>query len=166
MKNLDEILGNTKKAFKLSMLNCENEELHNILLEIITDISVLQSFKEIKKDKSVEQKISVSDSEALEIKKVKNRVIGWFRKKHQFNSKILMAFLNLSKCNQIPVHISLIEKKLGLDSRSFNINFHQMKIIAEKNHGKVFDENEYGDVVLWKPVAGFIESECKRILHI
>ncbi len=40
-----------------------------------------------------------------------------------------------------------------------------MKIIAPHNSGKVFDDSEKGDIILWSPVEKFIKQEYNKYLH-
>jgi hypothetical protein len=48
------------------------------------------------------------------------------------------------------------------DEKFFESNFLQMKIIAEKNHGKIFEQN--GDIVcLWEPIIESIREYEKII---
>lgn len=98
-----------------------------------------------------------------EIQKVYRRVPQWFRKTHQYNSQILIAFLKVSNCNQHPIFPSLIERNCSLGTKQFWINFNDMKISHRNGHGKVFEENLDGTIKLWELVANFIIDEYKNV---
>ena len=67
--------------------------------------------------------------------------------------------MKLSKNNKYPISVSLLETHSDInDSRKFISHFNQMKLISEKNHGKVFTEKN-GQVALWEPIKDFIVSE-------
>ena len=94
-----------------------------------------------------------------EIKKVKRRVPRWFDNPTQYNSQILMAFLELYETNDKVTDIMLYEKCRHI--KTFFNNYAQMKDFGEKNHGKVFDEVN-GFITLWEPVKDFILNLYRR----
>lgn len=94
--------------------------------------------------------------------KVQRRVPNWLRKIYQNNSKILIAFLKVSNCNETSVYPSVIEKNCDLDSATFYVNFNDMKGMHKNGHGKVFQENPDGTISLWQPVAEFILQEYNK----
>jgi len=148
------------------VLNCNNSDLEDKVFELITGLSSISSkSKEINLYKRGQEsmKEQLSNSEAMEIQKVQSRIYGWFIKTHQYNSKILLTFLKLSDCNKFSISVSTLEKATGLDGRTFNTNYHQMRTIAEKNHGKVFEETLNGEVSLWKPISKEIEELCNKM---
>ncbi len=67
--------------------------------------------------------------------------------------------MKLSDNNKHFVNVTDLEKQTGMnDSKKFHSHFNGMKMIAEKNHGKVF--NELDDrVVLWELVADVVIQE-------
>lgn len=88
-----------------------------------------------------------------EIKKVSNRLRLWARRQDQYNSRILNAYLRLEKLG--PVTESALERECS--GTNFGSNFAQMKSIAEKNHGKIFDH--LGDTVtLWPPIVPYVRE--------
>lgn len=95
-----------------------------------------------------------------EIKKVRRRVPGWKRKPDQVNSKILGLFMELSDNGKKGIFIDVLfdefENKCPEEISLFVRNYNQMKNISEKNHGKVFSEDEEKTVWLWEPVKDFI----------
>lgn len=89
----------------------------------------------------------------IEIKKVRRRLPRWFKNPSQYNSTILFSFLELSA--QYPqVTVQMLRNKCHL-MNDFDGNYNQMKNFGEKNHGKVFEEND-GYVTLWEPVKEYI----------
>ena len=160
-KTINNILENSKKAYKKSIL-IENDELEDLLLSIITDSKKLLDEYEDKKTK-VKNKASSERTEDEEIQRVKKKIPSWFSKPNQYNHKILVAYLKLSTDNRNTVSLIDLERESGLNnSHKFNSNFNQMKMISYKNHGKVFTE-ENGIVTLWDPVADFIVEEYKKL---
>ena len=94
-----------------------------------------------------------------EITKIHRRLKKWKKNPQQKNSQILQAYFD---CKQ--KHKQVSEKDLyahcvyKLEMKSFYINFNQMCNIAPKNHGKIFDIKDDGEVVLWQLVAAYIEE--------
>lgn len=105
----------------------------------------------------------MESNERDEIQKVWSKIPKWFRNPQQINAKILMNYILLSRGNTVPVRIEVLERNYDLDSKRFITNYHQMKIIAERNHAKVFTENRDGTIELWDPVADFIIQEYKKV---
>ena len=100
---------------------------------------------------------------SAEIKKVRRRLPRWFKNPNQYNSTILIGFLDLSE-NQSQVSTQMLRNKCELVN-DFEGNYNQMKNFGEKNHGKVFEENN-GVVSLWEPVQDFIMelyNEYKKV---
>lgn len=48
---------------------------------------------------------------------------------------------------------------------TFKQNYVAMKIITPHNSGKVFDENEENEIILWEPVEEFIMKEYNKFLR-
>jgi len=94
-----------------------------------------------------------------EIRKVKNRVPRWARNQYQINARILTLFLQLEGAGSNNITQQMLIERYGNESE-FNRNFQQMKEIAPKNHGKVFDVID-GVVKIWQPVQDVV-NEYKR----
>ena len=97
-----------------------------------------------------------------EINKVSNRLKLWAKRPNQINSKILNAFLKLERSG-----VSVItERDLRAEVpevKSFESNFAQMKIIAERNHGKLFEQ--YGErITLWQPIVSEVRN-YERVVY-
>lgn len=92
--------------------------------------------------------------EQTEINKVRNRLQKWFSNTWQYNSKILYAFLSLYEESVGYVSYEMLRNVANIGS-AFTTNYNQMKIIAEKNHGKVFEQIGY-KVYLWDKVKDIV----------
>jgi len=153
-KTLQNILQDAKIAYKEAIM-LENELLEEKILSIMTNAKML--LNQIQKNKN--QTFEIDENE--EIKKIKRRVPKWIKNPNQYNAKILNSFMKLSNNNQFPIVVSTLQKHSGLNSDIFYKNYNQMKNVGERNHGKVFEE-ENGNIRLWKPVAEFIVSLYER----
>ena len=100
-----------------------------------------------------------------EISKIRNKIPKWFRNPEQINTKILVSFMQLSCKNTKPVYIDELQTDCA-NIYTFDTNYNQMKIIAERNHAKVFDEDYNGMISLWQPVADFICEEYDKYLSL
>lgn len=101
------------------------------------------------------------DVKAEEVAKVTRRLKLWAKRQDNANAKILNAFLELEKAGAS--HITEDDLKNALPNKlSFESNFYQMKIIAEKTHGKTFEL--YGTkITLWEPVVKAIREYEKIV---
>jgi hypothetical protein len=155
VKVVNEILKDAKAGYKESIM-IDNNIIEEKLLSIIGNAKFILNKLETNK------KIIVQDDEEIkvnEIRKITKRVPLWLNKPHQYNSKILTAFMKLSENNKFPISISLLETHSDInDSRKFIAHFNQMKLISKRNHGKVFTEKN-GQITLWKPIKDFIVSK-------
>lgn len=89
-----------------------------------------------------------------EVDKVTSRLPKWFNNTWQYNSKVLYAFLRLYDPSIGYVSYTALRNEADIGS-AFTTNYNQMKIIAEKNHGKVFEQ--VGDrVYLWENVKDIV----------
>ncbi len=98
-----------------------------------------------------------------EVKKVGRRLKLWAKRPSQINTKILNAFLKLKRSGVTVITENDLKNELPEES-FFDSNFAQMKIIAEKNHGKIFEH--YGDNIhIWEPVASDIREYEKVVFE-
>jgi hypothetical protein len=107
---------------------------------------------------------SSGTSDAEEINKVKRRLKLWAYRPDQINSRILTAYLTLERQGVSPITENDLTNAVGgqLSISSFSSNLLQMRISAERNHGKVFDQN--GEkVTLWPPVESVIREYEKLV---
>ncbi|MEA3492717.1 MAG: hypothetical protein U9R27_12575 [Campylobacterota bacterium] len=162
---LNRILENSKVAYRESII-MDNELAEDKLLSIISDSKYLIDMLEntqIKKTTKIRNAMhSDNRSEAEEVQRIYRRVPLWLNRPHQYNHKILVAYMMLSDNNETHISVSSLEKHSDIkDSSKFYSHYNQMKIISEKNHAKVFTE-ENGNVQLWKPVSEFIINEYNK----
>jgi len=160
LETVNKILDNAKSAYRES-IKIDNGLLEEKLLSIIGDSKLLLNQLENSKIKRVVKPRNTMTSESSvtnEIQRVERRVPLWMNRPTQHNSIILNTYMQLSNNNQTPIGVSLLEKHSSTDK--FATNYNQMKIIADKNHAKVFEENN-GTVKLWEPVAEFIVNQYR-----
>lgn len=100
---------------------------------------------------------TVSERDAAEVRKVQSRLRLWARpdRQHQINVRIVNAFLRLEKSGAVVGEDDLRRELVDVDS--FDSNFAQMKTIADKNHGKIF-EQEGSAVKLWAPIECYVRE--------
>ena len=95
--------------------------------------------------------------------KTNRRVPRWFRNPSQYNSTILIGYLELAETNR-RVTVSMLRSNCNSIS-DFSGNYNQMKNFGEKNHGKVFEEtNEV--ISLWEPVKNFILEQYNSYKNV
>ena len=160
IESVNKILENAKSAYRES-IRINNSLLEENLLSIIGDSKLLLNQLEQSKIKRVVKPRNTNISESSvtnEIQRVERRVPLWMNRPSQYNSIILNTYMQLSNNNQTPISVSLLEKYSNTDK--FMTNYNQMKIIADKNHAKVFEEDN-GSVQLWEPVSEFIVKQYK-----
>ncbi|MAX55488.1 MAG: hypothetical protein CL537_08265 [Alcanivoracaceae bacterium] len=103
-----------------------------------------------------EASASDEDDTTEEVRKVARRLNLWAKRQTQINSRILIAWLTLRRAGQQRITEADLRHALD-DEPSFATNFTQMKIIADRNHGKVFELK--GEVVaIWPPVARYVDT--------
>ena len=160
---INNIIENSKLAYKKIVLLNDNE-LEELILSVITDSKQILKELDQKKD-GEENSIKKETKEEKEIKKVKRKIPTWFSKPNQLNHKILVSYLKLSNKNTKSVKIEDIISTLDMnDNQKIIENFRQMKTVSDKNHAKVFTEED-GFITLWSPVANFIVEEYEKILE-
>jgi hypothetical protein len=127
-------------------------------------VRLMSTLAEIERVCSVRQlENGASDKHATEEKKVRKRLKLWALpdRQNQINVRILNAFLRLRNSKSVSEIVTEDDLKRVLpDVGSFDSNFAQMKTIAEKNHGKVFEQNG-SEVVIWERVLPYV-TEYER----
>ena len=98
-----------------------------------------------------------------EIEKVKNKLELWAKPERQknINARILNVFLKLKQSGNECVTEKDMQKQLPNIS-TFESNFNQMKIIAERNHGKIFEETN-GYIEIWEHVRLLVSKYEQEI---
>lgn len=151
---LDRLKSEIEAAAYMVARNEAGDKVHAKLLDCLVLLNKLEE-----PDSSTQPK----PSEAQEITKVARRLKIWSKtgKQRQKNSQILNAYLALSDNGKVEVTEQQIESYLG-NPTWFPSNFTQMKTIAEKNHGKIFDV--YGDKVsIWPPIKKYVNEYHKSV---
>lgn len=135
------------------------KEIHSNIIKgliILSDVKKSIAIKNTKEN-------GYNQSESSEIEKVRRKLKLWSKPERQqnINSQILNAFLKLKQSGK--EHITEIDIQNELQNiDDFKNNFDQMKNIAEKNNGKIFEQNR-NYIEIWKPVSVFI-SEYEKVV--
>ena len=161
VETVNKILENAKSAYRES-IKIDNDLLEEKPLSIIGDSKFLiNELKHSKIKRTVKPRnTTISESSVSnEVQKVERRVPLWMNRPTQHNSIILNTYMKLSNNNQTSITPSLLERHSNTDK--FITNYNQMKMIADKNHAKVFEENN-GMLQLWEPIAEFVVKQYKQ----
>lgn len=152
---------------ELSQLSSRDGDLdksRTIALDLLFELSELE--KEILIACTNEKSAYPAENEVTqkEVAKVGKRLDMWAKKsKVQINSRILNCYLDLALSEKNPqIKVKELEDAYKSaspkeDQSKFNVNFGQMKNIAERNHGKVFHVID-GYVQIWPPVAALVDQ--------
>ena len=138
-------------AFQVSAGN-ELPEAHRNIVKALVSLEEME--------RMLKSENPAVNDELQEVSKVSRRLKLWAKRPAQMNTRILKAFLSLSSYEQRPVTEAQLKAEVG--EENFDINFVQMKNIAEKNHGKVFEVA--GDkVTIWPPVTAAVDEFRRTI---
>lgn len=164
VKRLKDLAKNITLSIPKLDISGNDGRLHAQSIDLLMGLTELESkLPQLKTSDatthSIETKIS-SNNEELEVKKVKSRLPRWGNNSNQINSRILALFLKLSK-GGTPVTVNELKNAYGNDGE-FDKNFAQMKMISERNHGKVFEVND-GVVEIWPKVIEYVEGFSKQV---
>ncbi|MGF1765048.1 hypothetical protein [Aliivibrio kagoshimensis] len=97
-----------------------------------------------------------------EVAKVEKRLAHWATHQTQINAQILNAYLTLEREGFIDIYKSDLELELP-KMVSFEQNFNQMKIIAQHNHGKIFEVDD-NKVTIWRAVESAVRQYEREVL--
>ena len=150
-EKINSIQSTATLLHKKAILNDDDYSAEK-LMQIIMDINFIAGLKE----NNIHIK-TIDNSEENEILKVKRKVPLWMKRKHQYNYIILNTFMQLSNHNKVPILLTQLEKKSNLGAVLFQRHYNLMKNIFEKNHAKVFTEDN-GTITLWQPIEEFIKN--------
>lgn len=148
---LDRLKEELEEAAFMLVDNASRKDVHGKL------VTCLMLVEQLRTAQSVTRQGAYTD----EINKVKKRLHLWSKRQGQMNARILNAFLELQSEGQRNITEQDIYVHLGEPTR-FAANFSQMKIIAERNHGKIF-EIESGIVTIWPPVADAVDEYARKV---
>lgn len=144
-------------AFLVSKGSAE-KEAHSEIIQSLILVSEIESLFALPKKTG-----APSGSENHEAKKVRRRLRLWAGRQNQINAKILNAYLRLQKSGRKTITEQDLKNELP-DEQSFDSNFAQMKIIAERNHGKIFDQ--HGEqITIWGPISADVREYEKIVLR-
>ncbi len=137
-------------AFLVSKEGAEREAHSEIVQSLIL-------VSEIESHLTAPNKINTAGGTDIhEANKVRRRLKLWSGRQNQINAKILNAYLRLQRGGKSIITELDLRNELP-EEQSFETNFTQMKIIAERNHGKIFDQ--HGErVTIWEPVANDVRE--------
>jgi hypothetical protein len=99
--------------------------------------------------------------EKHEANKVRRRLKLWSARQNQINAKILNAYLGLQRGGKSTITEQDLRNQLP-EEVSFDANLTQMKIIAERNHGKIFDHRGES-LTIWEPVSADVREYEKIV---
>lgn len=153
---LFQLKGCLESAAFLVSKGASEKEAHSEIVQSLVVLSEIESVLVKLRAPETHKKSNV-----LEVNKVRRRLKLWAKRPNQINSKILNAYLKLERAGATAITESDLRNELP-EEKSFESNFSQMKIIAEKNHGKVFEQ--YGEnISLWNPVIESIREYEKMV---
>jgi len=129
-------------AFLLAK-DSEPKKVHSKILNCLVILSNIEG--------GLAQKSPISKiSQSEEIAKVSRKLKKWVNNQKQYNSRILTSYLKLKRNGVKQITEADLKAEIGPNTW-FSNSYSQMKNIAEKNNGKVFDQHgEY--IEIWKPV--------------
>ncbi len=147
-------------AFHIVAKEISTKETHSMVLEGLEILSDIE--KSIKTENTKENQCNQNENN--EIKKVQSRLKLWAKSERQgqINVRILNAFLGLKQTKDGCITVDDIQNELP--STNIQSNLQQMTNIAEKNHGKIFEQN-VNCIEIWDPVCLFV-SEYEKTIKI
>ena len=175
---IDEIKNKAKQlTIDISLIgdSTSKDQLHRDSLELLLaiheldntfkhEISIFQSHVGKKKNLSFQPDAAAQQENVkYEIDKICQRIPKWAIRQHQINAKILTLFLQIEKEGCSNITEQMLMDKYNNHSEFYR-NFTQMKVIAPKNHGKVFDV-ENGIVKIWEPIKHVVEEYKKTVFE-
>ncbi|GAA6171565.1 hypothetical protein NBRC116592_12350 [Colwellia sp. KU-HH00111] len=144
-----QIKENLEEASFLINKSGEEKRVHNLIMNALINLAKHESSPE-----------ESSLSEVNEINKVARRLKLWAKRPEQLNTRILTTYLKL-KAREGKVTEHRLKQEVNEDS-NFDSNFTQMKIIADRNHGKLFSV-ENNEVTIWEPVKPHVDKFIKNL---
>ncbi|WP_220461204.1 hypothetical protein [Colwellia sp. MB3u-4] len=139
-----EIKDDLEEASFLINKSGEEKKVHKLIMSALIKLA---KHEDVSQEKPA--------SEANEINKVARRLKLWTNRPDQMNTKILSAYLKLAS-KEGKVTEEQLKQEVSEES-SFDSNFTQMRIIADRNHGKVFSIDN-GEVTIWEPIKQYVDT--------
>lgn len=153
---LDELRSELEEAAFMLVDDSDRKEIHSKLVKCLILLDKIKSGAN-QEDAKLERESSA------EIAKVVRRLKMWSKpeRQSQFNSQILNAYIELKRSGLEKITEEDIHSHIGPNSW-FISNFIQMKVVADRNHGKIFDsDGRY--VTIWGPVQSAVH-EYERVV--
>ena len=158
IERFDQVESLLKQAAFLIGQQADPEAIHD---KIISALLIIGELKNLSRDSHPNSEQNLPNSEAAEAAKVKRRLKLWARRPDQINHQILRAFLYLHSKGHNKITAQDLYEHVQ-NKASFKTNLIQMKTIAEKNHGKVFEQ--VGDtLMIWPPVESDVLAFWDKI---
>ncbi len=147
-------------AFLVSKTGSEKQVHSEIVQSLVILSEVLQLLEIVNPMKKNDKKSLADSTNTGEINKVADRLRLWAKRQNNINARILNAFLELERSGVSVITEDALKSKLP-ELNTFKSNFDQMKTIAPKNHGKIFEQ--YGEeITLWEPIVLYVR-EYERV---
>ncbi|CAC9570453.1 hypothetical protein [uncultured Gammaproteobacteria bacterium] len=134
-------------AFHIVAKEISTKETHSMVLEGLEILSDIE--KSIKTENIKESQYNQNENK--QINKVQRKLERWAKPENQrqINVRILNAFLELKQTKDDCITLDDLQNKLP--GNNIQSNLQQMTNIAEKNHGKFFEQNA-NCIEIWEPV--------------
>lgn len=155
---LDELRYEIEEAAFMLVDGADRKEIHSKLVKCL----VLIDRFELNENKPA---IVLDGEHKAEIAKVIRRLRMWSKpeRQSQYNSQILNAYIELKRSGIDKITEEDIHLHIGINSW-FASNFMQMKVIADRNHGKIFDaDGRY--VTIWEPVRSAVHEYERAVFQ-
>jgi len=160
-QKINELREQLESAAFLVAQPTEFKAAHKEIVKALISLTELDIAYERNSSSKFRSSKSSSVTEVDEINKVKRRLKLWAKRPYQINSRILTAYLKLERQGVSPITENVLNNAVGGEP-SISSNLLQMRISAERNHGKVFDQN--GEkLTLWPPVVSAIREYEKLV---
>lgn len=156
MTNLESLKSEIEDAAFMLIDDASRKEIHAKLVNCLVILNQITGNK-----KQLDSTGSAFDK--AEVAKVARRLRMWAKpeRQGQYNSRILNAYLELRRSGHAKITEDDLSNKLG-PSTWFLPNFTQMKAIADRNHGKVFDADG-PFLTVWEPVKPLVTEYEKTV---
>jgi hypothetical protein len=148
---IDELRNEIEEAAFMLVEDTDRKEIHSKLVKCLVLIDKIKLH--------TNQPVTMIDSGYKpEIAKVIRRLKMWSKpdRQSQYNSQILNAYIELKRSGLEKITEKDIQSRIGTNSW-FASNFIQMKVIADRNHGKIFDSNGHY-VMIWEPIKSAVQD--------
>ena len=151
-------------------LKLTGEEKNNVFDSFMRSY-IAQSFSKVAGNYTPNKHESVNKAgEQAYFGKALDRIPKWANKPHQINHKILRAYLQLLQETPYVTRFALAHRCSDSSNHAdvyvptFESNYAQMKFDGSNSHGKVFEEDANGNIVLWSYVHDMVMAFADQFL--